>query len=369
MSSLSNYLDNKGFPYPGSQQEYLQRAEAAIEAGIHQIQLEVSCGKDLTAIFFDVMRLFQGERRRIAEDFGDEDAHLFGRPRTDKDLSLYFSSTPLAFHYEEYNTVFMNQLKEILSEMNRTPRGFHIKKSVKEETVLDRKVKFEVEILDIPDLWERTLDASEANLQRLLNTKKSYCDIAADYDLMKRLKKEAPKIYQGVSLNVASSDFLMRFEGKLKSNIALCTLRAEVSGKLYGMSRYLSSFDPDGVNDPIKNILQSPTAIMHQDTFLIDDTLVEISKIFKEAVSWTSEQDVKDLKDRVALFRFMYSHCTPCVRGDGAIGDWFELAIYRYHGFARTRFAQDKLPCFETLASISLSRYVSEYDKIITVER
>jgi hypothetical protein len=369
MNSLSNYLNNKGFSYAGGQQAYLQRAERAIEDGVHQIHLEVSCGKDPTAIFFDVMRFFQKERRQIAEDFEDLDCCSFGTPRTDRDLPLYFASTPLAVQYADYNTIFMDQLKDVLSGMKRTSSGFHEKKRVKEEMVLGRKIKFEVEILDIPELVERTKNAGEKNLQRALTTKKDYCAVMGDYDLMKRLKKEDPKIYQGVVLNTVSQDFCFRFPRQLKNNIALCTLRAEVGGKLHGMSRYLSSFDTDGVSDPISKIVQSPTLILHQDTFLIDETLEEISKIFKEAVSWTSEQDVKDLKDRVALFRFMYSHCTPCIRGDGAIGDWFELAIYRYHGFAKTKFSQDKLPCFETLASISLSRYMSEYDKIITVEK
>jgi hypothetical protein len=334
MSSLSNYLDNKGFSYPGGQKVYVQRAEEAIEAGMGMICSGVASGKDPRAIFFDVMRFFQTERRRFAEDFSDEDSHWFGKPRTDKGQPMYFVETPLAFQYAEYNTVFMNQLKDVLKGMKRDSRGFCENKSIRKETTLNREIKFEVEILDTFTILERTQEAGEQNLQKVLKTKKDYTSIMADRDLIERLKKETPQVYQSVSLNVALTDFLVRFEGQLKKNVVLCTLRAEVNNKLYGMSRYVSSFDTDGTSDPIKSILQSPTAILHQDTFLIHDTLVEISKIFAEAVSWDSEKPVKDLKDRVALFRFMYSHCTPCVRGDGAVGDWLELAIYRYHGFA-----------------------------------
>ena len=78
-------------------------------------------------------------------------------------------------------------------------------------------------------------------------------------------------------------------------------------------------------------------------------------------------ETVEDLKDRVALFRFTFSHCMPSHRGDGAIGDWLELMIYRVHGFVNTRYNSEKLACFETLTSLSLSRYRREYDTIITV--
>lgn len=41
------------------------------------------------------------------------------------------------------------------------------------------------------------------------------------------------------------------------------------------------------------------------------------------------------------------------------------LAMETYHGFSKTFFHQVKLLCFETLASISLFRYLGNFDKII----
>ena len=58
----------------------------------------------------------------------------------------------------------------------------------------------------------------------------------------------------------------------------------------------------------------------------------------------------------------------PSARGDGAIGDWLELAIYRFHVFNKTHHHSDTLPCFDPLASLSLSHYCGRYDNTITVE-
>ena len=82
---------------------------------------------------------------------------------------------------------------------------------------------------------------------------------------------------------------------------------------------------------------------------------------------WNKETDsLKELKNRVALIRFTYAHCMPSARGDGAIGDWLELALYRFHGFRKTEYNSERLPCFEPL--VSLSHYLKRYDEIIRVE-
>lgn len=371
MSATSNYLYNvrPGF-YGGQQAEYLELAEKAIEAGTEMIKSAVGAKKDPTAIFFEVMDFFQKERRKIAEKHENSDApdaDLFGTLRTSKALGAYFATTPLAFDYAGYNSVFKKQLKGVLSEMQPTPGGFLKKKHTKEETVFGRRILFRVEILDTAEMVARIQGPSDKELQELLGTDKTCGEIKEDSDLLRKLKQKNRQYYNAIALNTFVTDFLFRFGTELKGHLVRGTLYVEIDKKPYAMSDYLSSFDVDGKTDPVQAIVQnSKTLITHHDTFLIDETLVEISKIFKEAVVWDRTKD-QELKDRIAFFRFMYTYCQPCVRGVGAIGDWFELALYRYHGFTKTHFNDKRLPCFEALASISLSRFLTEYDKITTV--
>lgn len=347
--SLSSYLYDKAPSlYGGKQDEYLQFSEDAINQGVQKIQSAVGSKKDLTVLFHEVLKLFQTKRAEIAKKHTPDEASHFGTSRTDNTLGGYFAATPLAFPYEKYNRIYLKQLGQILP-------GIKDKKASSEETALGRRLKFEVEVLDIAELAKRTKPAS-------FNTSEN---VANNLPLLQQLKKAAPATYQALSLSTFIGDFLHRF-GDLGEHLVLGTLRIEINQKLYAASRYLTFFNTDPVQKTAK---ASESLIGHQDTFLIDETLKDISKIFAEAINHDSEKDLQGLKDRVALLRFIYSHCTPCVRGDGAIGDWLELAIYRYHGFAKSRFNQERLACFETLASISLSRYLKEYDSIITVSK
>jgi hypothetical protein len=42
-----------------------------------------------------------------------------------------------------------------------------------------------------------------------------------------------------------------------------------------------------------------------------------------------------------------YNQQDALIGGDGAIGDWLELILYRYHGFEKTQHNSSLLPCIE----------------------
>jgi hypothetical protein len=202
---------------------------------------------------------------------------------------------------------------------------------------------------------------------------------------MYRLKTEHNTLYQRLIMNIGLHDLSKSYpsptrdqNGKikagnlknLKSHFALATVRLEINSKLFSLSRYLTWMYVDEATDPVERMLQnSVVRIIHQDNFLIDDTLQAIAELFEKAVRWDNKtESLDELKRKVALFRFTYAHCMPCCRGDGAIGDWLELALYRFHGFVNTEYNHDKLACFETLSSLSLSRYLKRYNSIIDVK-
>lgn len=80
--------------------------------------------------------------------------------------------------------------------------------------------------------------------------------------------------------------------------------------------------------------MQHTTAvILHQDRFLLKETLNEIAKIFKQAMQWDRSQPIQALKNDVGLFRYLFAHAMPFSRGSAAVAEWIEKLIYRAHHF------------------------------------
>lgn len=390
---LSSYLDDRDpTKYGGQQKEYLAKSEQAIRNTVRMIRSGVESQARLTDLFFKILQELCQARQKIAQESATEDAHEFGSLRTALEPSRLFA-TGLHHPYKEYNKVFMAQLQKMMSAMRHDLQTFTDRTRRNEERVLGRLCSFEVEVLDGPELakrkWIELVDSED--LQRALKTDKSADEILNDRDLMKSLKDKHPELYKQATMSMCLTHLVTQYPApkiissngrpvydlssdrandNLKSLYVLGTLRLEMEGKLYAMSRYLTWMYQDTETDPIDQMAVRSTAlIMHQDYFLIDPTLREISKMFEKAVLWNPRSDsLPELKNRVALFRFTYAHCMPSARGDGAIGDWLELALYYFHGFHKTRFNSAKLPCFEPLASITLSRYLATYPQIITVE-
>ena len=75
----------------------------------------------------------------------------------------------------------------------------------------------------------------------------------------------------------------------------------------------------------------------------------------------------KELQQKIAVFRYVYGFCAPCLRGDGAIGDWLEIALYRFHGFENARHNPHCLPCFE-LFTLSVNEYLKRYPATIIID-
>ncbi len=390
-SGLSSYLHQLSPHKYGSQQEdYLARAEAAINEAVSTIRAGRSSETPLTEVFSTVKDRFWAIRHQIAVDHSTNNAELFGTYRASKEappteLGYVTPLTALDFPYREYNEIFMKQLQEVMDPMKRTLRTFEQREIRTEETALGRKCAFSVSVLEGRELSDLKLIyyPSDDEIHSVLDTEKSAEEVKTDFDLMKELKAKGPKLYERFSMPANLGHLITTYpspktfpdgsyEGNLdhlKNLFAMCTLRLEIDGKLYALSRYLTWLYQDYQTDPVERMAKrSIGIIVHQDPFLIEATLQEIAKVFEKAILWDRATDsLQELKNRVALLRFLYAHCMPCVRGDGAVGDWLELAIYRYHGFIHTHHNSSTLPCFEPLASLRLSHYLGRYDRTITV--
>lgn len=390
---LSDYLYSR-VPdlYGGSQADYHKCSEEIIDRAVICMREGKSEALDPTEIFFDIIKNMWRQRHEIAAKHRTHQADDFGVLRTDgssrhaAETLSSFCLTGLSHPYEAYNHICLNQLHTLLIGLKHDLRTFTDNKKTVSETVRGRKCTFEVEVLDREKMIEKKLDkpVTEEELHAVVGGTKTFIEIMNDLDLIGSLKKLDKALYHRTILTHAIMDLTCTYPSPklvdgvmvgntayLKSLYVLGTLRLEIiPGKSYTLSRYLTWMYRDYTTDPVDRMReQSKVMIIHEDPFLIKDTLKAISEMFKEAFSYdVSKGSVNELKELIALVRFVYAHCMPCKRGDGAVGDWLELALYRYHGFLKTRFNSERLPCFEPLASLSLSRYLTEYHHTIIVE-
>jgi hypothetical protein len=365
-SSLSSYLyQQEPNKYGGKQEEYLAHSEKTIGQGV-QAMKEWPSGKNPTELFHKVLTSFRGARAMIAIKHQTTEARSFGKLRTPKESPPFqIMYTPLNGPYKEYNRIFIEQLSPFIRTLVPDKKTFSETRASHQETRLGCTVSFQVDLLSEDDIaekkWDVLLVPHPGNVE--------------DVAFAKELQRDTPAVYERIVMSHVYLKFL-EIHPYVKhlqpTHYALGTLSLEIGGKVHPTSRFFTWLFEDGDGrDPVDIMKENASAvIIHQDPLLIDDTLTAVAELFKQAILWNPKTDTKqELKNRVALFRYAYAHCTPCHRGDGAIGDWLELALYRYHGFTDTRFTQDKLACFETLTALSLSHYLDRYDSIITVAK
>lgn len=370
--ALSNYLYTANpAQYGGQQEDYLQRAEATIQRGVETIQSRLSTRIDPAEIFLEVQKLFSESRHQIAVDHGTTSAEQFGTLRKTPLAEGYYIRTQLEAPYERYSHVVKEQFCQMLSTMKHDARAFQETTKSFRENILGQETRFDVKIynpIDLIGLFEN--HPQEKTLQKLAKSPLSADKIQADYKCLRHIKNKGPEVYQHLGLLAYIQDLARNRRDTPFNAFALGTLHIKLSDKFYPTSQYLVDLDIDNQTDPVERMAKtSGSMIIHQDVFLSDEMQSEMAKLFARAMAWRAKKDSLDeLKNRVALFRKAYSDWMPNYRGDGAIGDWWELAIYRVKGFTQTHYSHERLPCFESLASLSLSRYLAEYGNIISVE-
>lgn len=392
-SSLSSYIvDKRPSFYGGRQDEYLKFAEEAISSSVDLISEEVACKTDPAIIYNKVITLLQNARHEIAKKHQPENASYFGIRRYG-DPETYQrnysnATTGLYGQYHEYNKKYMERLTQVLAKIPHDLKTFEETSRTVHEIVMGKNCSFHVELIDVKELNRRNYSTlpTEEELQKALDiSDKTRSEIGKDYALMHRLKLNQKDLYDRIVINsmlvaiekifpspgnksLFDANNVVRYERK--NIFVLGTLRLELEpGQMFCLARHLTWMYQDYEQDPVDRMNDhSVVFVIHQDPFLIKRTQTACSQIFADILEWDTSMSLDVLKDRVALLRFVYGNSMPCSRGDGAIGDWLEIALYRYHGFKGTKHNSERLPCFELLSTINLSEYLREYRETIVVE-
>jgi hypothetical protein len=174
------------------------------------------------------------------------------------------------------------------------------------------------------------------------------------------------KNYPSPRMVFLESGFQSR-EGKdenLKSFNVVATSRIKVNGKSYAASQYITWLYRDFQTDPLTRMKEcSKVVIMHQDKFLVEETLKEISKIFAKIVLW-DKKDPQELKETMAIFRRYFAHAMPKERGSAAEAEWYERMLYLSHDYLVT-YNNKVMIDLEALTSTLDSNFVADYPAMI----
>lgn len=386
---MSNYVVNfESNKYGGQQEEFLKQSNEIINLAVKKIQAATLEKKDLVQLFHETLAFFGEARHRIAIAHKTPKAELFGIRRDEKFQSIAYT-TPLCGAYYEYNPRVLNVMQTHLKKMNHSLREFHqTELEVKEDKYLGRNFSMEFSILTEtvkhmnkyhsyenyirlcaligikPEAPEGEADVKDEN-GRLLPVCMN--KLLSNREAMIVLKKKFPEEYKRLKLYLVILQMRFLAPHKKKSDWALTTLRLEVDGKMYAISQYLTWMYRDFKDDPVERMLNhSISTILHQDPFLIDAMLADIAKIFKKAIEWNGK-DLNELMQDVALLEYEFAHSMPHSRGSGAIAEWIETAIFRFHGY-HVRYNQKKMVTFEAYVS-SLKQFVENYKTMIFLEK
>ena len=381
--------DERESLYNGSQDIFEKYAHMAVNSGVHSLKKKVDLGTFSTKTFLDLQEKLSSIRHLCAMDQDTENAQAFGSPRYARSLpscNRYFMSlTPLGHQYKPYSKRVLSSLARSLQSTTRSPFSFPDTTCVQTQKVnkntIEKSSKLSTEVfVDARKLFqvEHTIEELEEALGKKIDCRdfaEAVNRIGGDYALMLTLKKNNRALYDSIIYGGFFPNLMMGIFNSsldadyLKSGLVLAKVHMQIEDKLYAMGGHLTWYYLDHKTDPLERMKErSISTVLHQDPFLIEDTLHDISKVFEKAILWDKkEESLEVLKNRVALIRYMYAYAMPNFRGDGAIGDWLEMIIYHFHGFTDTQYKEGILPPFEPLACLQFQEYLDRYDKTIDI--
>lgn len=380
--------------YGGQQDDYNARTAEIITrfAGKMAAQRAVK-GADMPAFFGALVRELGALRQQIAMDHMTENAKLFGQYRGGiEGAPGIILATPLFRTYDAFNLPAVERIAKLLEKIPHTLKGFT--ELSKEFTVrtLDKKERVKVDILDDKKISEL---GHPSELQS--NDPKFYRDLKkADPAKYRDLMKLQSVLFQTFTFPSKDDDGA-RILAHLKSHYVVIDLQREVvrNGKpalmtyakricwLYftykddPVERFVRfskettkrSFSMHRSGTETEHVVDFPTTPVvtpvHADRFLIDDWMQVMGTLFEKAMQWKPEQGEQALKDTVAELRYLFANVMPFDRGNGAVGEWLELAIYQSHGYTQVRHKDESVLHVDALSSLFLMQFLQKYDSLI----
>ena len=159
-----------------------------------------------------------------------------------------------------------------------------------------------------------------------------------------------------------------------KSHYILTTMRSQIGKKMFATAQWLTWLSQIEGQDPRSQMLDQDlcavVTVLSQNLFLHDETLEECAKLFEKILHWDPKtSSVDDLKDQMALFRYLFAHVSPFLRGSAACGQWFEQSMYDFFGLSCTyapAYPKEGVD-LAALTKLKFSEYLERYHTLVHV--
>jgi|GEM_PF-3307204 len=382
---MSTYVIERPHTPYGDQPYFEQQREIAVSTAVNSFHEAVEKKDGLTALFHETLSHFEKTRLAIAQQSQTQNHESFGIRRDGNHTDSPFLLTPMYPPYDEYGERLLSVLQGHLSKIPHSLKTFPATTlSFKEEPYQGTAFNTEIEVLTMENASKWVLDHSWEEYQHYCSLCEITCNpleilnnplsrweqLVRNLKAMEKLKQNNLEAYKKFRTVLAILKIRELSPKPKKSDWVVVTLRlqmGETLGKqMYAISQYITWMYRDFTEDPVDHMKDySIVYIMHQDPFLIQPMLDHIANIFKQAIECDS-QNVTQLKFLMACFEYKFSHTTPHLRGSAAIGEWFMLAIARYHRFNLV-YNQKKMPNLEALTS-PFGTFMKNYDSMIQLE-
>lgn len=361
---MSSYLITRNpFRFGDKQQDYNARVDFTVKETADTFKRALESKSDLQKLFHETLASLGEIRHRIALDHQTKDGDLFGVRRDQDPFPGTVGVTPLGGEYKEYNPYLWRIVKSHLAKMGFSADGFQQTESASE----GENSKIEIKVISFKDkkwFFLKDLQEEYKRISNLINFPHSpESPITKNRAAMRKLKETFPddykRLHTGKAILEIAQFHLMELP-KQKFDWLHVTLHSQVGQEMRPLSEFITWIKYED------RVTETMFSIVHQDPFLIDSMLTDIARIFEEVISWNGE-NLKELKDLVALLQYELAHVMPFKRGSSAVSEWLERAIYLLHGF-NLKYHQKKMVNLEALTTL-LNEFIENYDSMIGLER
>lgn len=375
---MSNYIVSKAPEmYGGKQADWLNQSARLVEGTTQRFRKALDDGDNLLDLFHETITTLGEERKRIAQEHKTENANLFGHLRIHPPIQHLFSLTPLSHAYADYRPRVAQMIQEDLSDIIEDNDTFMTDEYFTEFDPINGKTsmisyslfnstnskKWFIKKNDetvYREICARCGIPVKENLQGL----DLITEFSTDLEKAQLLHEHTPEYYNRIKL---TSIFvkILNHDYPIPTDWILASRTTQKEGKTLAQTDYLVwlPLDRDGtIIDAIEN--EAPVFIIHQDRFLIEQSLSEIAAIFKRAI----EHDPSDrdgLIQIVGEFQYLFADAMPYCRGSAAISEIFERAIFRCHGY-ELEYQESKMVNLEAL-TLDEQAFLEEYPQMITL--
>lgn len=345
MNDTSNFILKFRFGVSHDQDDYLRRSDALITRGAVIID---SAAREVffENPFWSLLDLYARERRAIAVDHKAEEAIYFGLKRETEGL-FHLRCSFLQGEYASYN-------QQLLDSLIHDPDA----KKLDEEDLQEKKVFDLVTLEELIEALPEDSLLSDPHHGKEIKT----VNLFKSCERVQSLSDKNRELYERVFLSIQTYSLLQGRSLDRHSVKGLYVLdrTIELEGEKVVLSRAMTWFTKE-VQSGQEKVDDSVSMVVYCDRLDLESLLEKIAKVFEQAIV---SFEPSEIQEQLSLFRYLFAHACPFWRGSGAIAEWLEKAVYRYHVLEITNE-----PSFRAdLEALSLpydrfkERYIEEID-------